>query len=84
MYTSHMPLSTATSGPLRFATARIDCSDLRSSGEEMERVIDWIAGHPASSSIHVTLRSVLSGRVPRKYQALLQSFGCTVTAKVHC
>lgn len=65
----------------------IDCSDFDSSPAEastMERLVDWVREHPAASSVHVTLRSQLSGQVPRRCQMLLQALGCTVTAKVRC
>ncbi|NOS68229.1 MAG: hypothetical protein HOO67_07805 [Candidatus Peribacteraceae bacterium] len=79
-----MPAQIASSSAPRLAFVHIDCSRSTEGNGEMEHVLEWISRHPASSSIHVTQRSILSGCVPRKHQALLQSLGCTVTAKVRC
>jgi hypothetical protein len=57
----------------------IDCSVQNG---QMESILEWVAGHPRNSAIHIALPSVLSGSIPRKYQTSLQALGCTVTAKL--
>ena len=66
----------------------IDCSGWAVAPSEenhsFENLLQSVRSLSGSSPVHVYLRSTLSGQIPRRYQTMLQSFGCVVTMKMQC
>lgn len=66
----------------------IDCSKWNETaageGGSLDTLLQWVRSLSGGASVHVYIRSQLSGQIPRRYQAQLQSVGCTVTARAYC
>lgn len=49
--------------------------------EEMSSLLQWVRSYPNRASVHVYLPTSMRSLGVRKFQAQLQSLGCTVTTK---